>query len=278
MNRHNKVSRLRIDRLGLIHRARGYRLYNRHGRRYLDLWQSGGRSLLGHRPQRSLVQLKGVLSQGANAGLPSIYERRLIGYLSRLTPGFEPFVTSSDAAVREILDYLGIRWEDLYDPALDPEPADAYAAGVWRPIAGPEPLPASWRAVVPILPSTIGQVPAVICVRLPHEDVTGLTALLPSEPQPAVLLSAAVAGLEQMRHYSCASWVQEAWPDPEGCPGWKRRGPYVATCCEADVYDTVFDQFLREGVLLSPIHPGPSILPATVSAGEAAMLMRLFAG
>ena len=32
-----------------IRRARGYRLYDHRGRRYLDLWQNGGHSLLGHR-------------------------------------------------------------------------------------------------------------------------------------------------------------------------------------------------------------------------------------
>ena len=41
-----------------IRRARGYRLYDHHGRRYLDLWQNGGRSLLGHRPARQTTLLK----------------------------------------------------------------------------------------------------------------------------------------------------------------------------------------------------------------------------
>jgi hypothetical protein len=42
-------------------------------------------------------------------------------------------------------------------------------------------------------------------------------------------------------------------------------------------HEAVFAAFLAAGVLLNPRYPGPSILPGTVSAGEAALLLRLFA-
>ena len=99
----DQTARSRIARLGPIHRAREYRLYDRKGRRYLDLWQSGGRALLGHRPKRTLALVKGVLSQGSNAGLPSVYEDHLLDCLRRLIPGFEPFLTNSDAEVCSVL-------------------------------------------------------------------------------------------------------------------------------------------------------------------------------
>ena len=51
----------------------------------------------------------------------------------------------------------------------------------------------------------------------------------------------------------------------------------MAARCDAAAYDAVFDRFLRAGILLSPFHPGPSILPDEVSPGEEAALMRLFA-
>ena len=278
MNRYDPAARARLDRLAPIRRARGYRLYDRRGRRYLDLWQAGGRALLGHRPHRALAQVKGVLSRGANAGLPSIYERRLLGCLRRLTPGLEPLLTAGDAAVRSILRHLGLPEERLYDPAIDAGPPEAHVAGIWRPLAGPAPLPASWCAVVPILPSTIGQVPAPICVRPPHDSALALAGLLEPAPQPGALLAAALAGLEQLPQYGGAHWAQAAWPDPAGYAGWERRGPYVAARCDAAAYDGVFDRFLQAGVLLCPFHPGPSILPAEVSDGEAATLLRLFAG
>ena len=274
----DQVARSRIDRLGPIRRARGYRLYDRNGLRYLDLWQAGGRALLGHRPQRALTLVKGVLSQGANAGLPSVYERRLLDCLRRLLPGFEPLLTNSDAEVCSVLSRLGFQAEDLYDPALNAEPAEACLIGIWRPMAGPSLLPPNWSAVVPILPSTIGQAPSPICVRLSNDLAVGLRDLQTAAPQPAALLAAAVTGLEQLTYYKGANWADDVWPDPFGCSEWERRGPYVSARCGACSYDAVFDRFLQAGVLLSPIYPGPSILPAFVSAGEQAMLMTLFAG
>ncbi len=274
----DQTARSRIARLGPIHRAREYRLYDRKGRRYLDLWQSGGRALLGHRPKRTLALVKGVLSQGSNAGLPSVYEDRLLDCLRRLIPGFEPFLTNSDAEVCSVLSRLGFQAEELYDPALSAERPEASSIGLWRPIAGPSLVPLSWSAIVPILPLTIGQAPSPICVRLSNNLAVGMTNLQTAAPQPAALLAAAVAGLEQLTYYRGADWADEAWPDPSAYAGWERRGPYVAARCESCSYDAVFDRFLQAGVLLSPIYPGPSILPSFVSAGEQAILMRLFAG
>ena len=268
--------RARLERLGAIRRARGYRLYDHRGRRFLDLWQGGGRALLGHRADRTLARIKGALSQGVNGGLPSVYERRLCNRLRQIVPGFEPLLTGGDAAVRAILRHLGIGAGELHDPALDAGPAEARVAGIWRPLTGPTPPPRHWRAVVPVLPSTIGEAPAPVC--LPAGTATcELQALLAPAPQPAPLLVAALAGLERLPRYGGAAWVRHAWPDPGGWAGWERRGPYVAARCDAARYDAVFDRFLRAGILLSPVHPGPSILPDEVSAGEAAALRRLFA-
>ena len=274
MTGNDPAARSRLQRLGPIRRARGYRLYDQRGRRYLDLWQAGGRALLGHRPDRAVARIKGALSRGATAGLPSVYERRLLARLQRLIPGFEPLLTGGDAEVRVVLQHLEVGEEALYDPALDSGPADARVAGIWRPCAGPA-TPANWRAVVPVLPSTIGQAPAPVCLS-PGAVTPELAALIAAAPQPAVLLVAGLAGLDRLSRYGGAAWAQAAWPDPDGCPGWERRGPYLAARCGKAAYDAVFDRFLRAGVLLSPFHPGPSILPDEVSAGEAATLMRLF--
>jgi len=70
----------------LIRRARGYRLYDHRGRRYLDLWQNGGRSLLGHRPAGQTTLLKNLLSKGLAADLPSPYTGRLERALAALLP------------------------------------------------------------------------------------------------------------------------------------------------------------------------------------------------
>ena len=59
-----------------IRRARGFRLYDMQGRRYLDLFRDG--ALLGHRDSGSLTAMKSALSQGLAAALPSVWEKRLL--------------------------------------------------------------------------------------------------------------------------------------------------------------------------------------------------------
>lgn len=272
------AARARLSRLGPIRRARGYRLYDHRGRRYLDLWQAGGRALLGHRPDRAVAQIKDVLARAPHAGVPTVYERRLLGRLRRLAPGFEPLLAAGGAEVRAILDRAGLGGQALYDPALDAGPADGSRAGLWRPAAGPEPLPSSWRAVVPVLPFTLGPAPAPVCLSPAAASALTEAPGLQPEPLPAALLAAALAGLDRLPRYGGAAWASRAWPDPHGCGGWERRGPYVAARCDAAAYDDLFDRFLQAGAVLCPFHPGPSILPDQVSAGEAAALMRLFAG
>ena len=58
-----------LHELPPIRRARGYHLYDEAGKRYLDLSLAGGRALLGHRPERALLELKNLLSRGLAADL-----------------------------------------------------------------------------------------------------------------------------------------------------------------------------------------------------------------
>jgi len=53
-----------------IRRARGYRLYTADGRRLVDLWQDGGKALLGHTVPQLLNLLKDTASRGLFAPLP----------------------------------------------------------------------------------------------------------------------------------------------------------------------------------------------------------------
>ncbi len=63
--------------LPLFRRARGYRLYDHSGQRYLDLYQGNGSGLLGHRAFRITTELKDVISRGLISDLPSVYLRRM---------------------------------------------------------------------------------------------------------------------------------------------------------------------------------------------------------
>ncbi len=70
----------------VIRRARGFRLYDMQGRRYLDLFRDG--ALMGHRAAGVLTAMKSALSQGLAAALPSVWEMRLISALARSFPQY----------------------------------------------------------------------------------------------------------------------------------------------------------------------------------------------
>ena len=69
-----------------IRRARGFRIYDLQGRRYLDLFRDG--ALLGHRAAATVTAMKSALSQGLAASLPSSWEKRLAAALTRAFPRY----------------------------------------------------------------------------------------------------------------------------------------------------------------------------------------------
>ena len=75
-----------ISSIPEIRRARGYRLYDRAGRRFLDLWQGHGSAILGHRASGVSTLMKGVISRGLTADLPSGGRRALERELRELLP------------------------------------------------------------------------------------------------------------------------------------------------------------------------------------------------
>ena len=110
-----------IHLLPPICRARGYRLYDQAGRRYVDLYQNGGSALLGHRAGKLTTELKNVISRGLIFNLPSMFQGRLVRELARLYPGFSSFeITGSFAqALIVVSQRIGraISSADIRDPA-----------------------------------------------------------------------------------------------------------------------------------------------------------------
>lgn len=264
-----------------IRRARGYRLYDHQGRRYLDLFRDGGGALLGHRAGAAGSLMKSALSQGLAAAVPSVWEARLGRMLASMFPSHTTIrlYSSRARALEAASRFLGMRVEagDLYDPALDlPCPPGARAA-LWRPLlpgAAPGAEARPWDVLLPVLPLTVCGAPAPLC--LPAEPDAGLPE---AERLPGFILAGAARALADLRAVSrlpsfADSRIEKA---VDGAAGWRRRGPYVSAAFEMADYPRVFALFLREGVLLSPGYPGPSILPGECSPGETRLLAELFA-
>jgi glutamate-1-semialdehyde aminotransferase len=61
------AERILLDEIPPIRRARGFRLYDGAGRRYLDLWQADGNAILGHRGAGMVTAVKAALDRGLAA-------------------------------------------------------------------------------------------------------------------------------------------------------------------------------------------------------------------
>lgn len=254
-----------IDLFPKIRRARGFRVYDTGGNRYLDLFQDGGRAILGHRPDRVGIALKNTISKGLLSDYPSVYENRFSRALQGLLPGHAEFrwYRSHERAIIAASEHLGrpLRQSDIADPA-GPAPEGAEAA-YWRPFH----VQAGAEVNLPILPFPESWAAAVIAFRnRPGNSVP------PSDTVSAVTLAGMCRSVYDLIKYTGeqdgAMWERFS------CSLFHRSGPYLTLKCGAERFRAVFEAYLAHGVLLSPYYPGPSILPGEFSEGEIQRVMQ----
>ena len=266
-----------------IRRARGFRLYDVHGKRYLDLSRDG--ALLGHRGAATLTAVKSVLSQGLATALPTAWEARLAAALLRLFPESRSvrLFSSRERALEAVSRFLGktVDAQEVHDPALDSPAPDPLLPALWRPFL---PVPRNVAALLPVLPFTLCGAPAPVCF---PKELSGDEVL--SDPLPGFLLAGALHGLHALseeaggppstgRAQKQPHWGSRAVERAlDAARGWKRSGPYVRAVFPAAEYARVHAEFLAAGVLLSAGYPGPSVLPGECSPGETSLLADLFA-
>ena len=263
-----------IDLLGeipTIRRARGYRLYDNGGKRYLDLYQNGGCSLLGHRAGRLSTVLKDTISKGLIFDLPSIYHHRLQRALSEMYPAFETFPLYASST--EALDLISSIKGESFVSGMISDPAKGEYGEVCydRPFLPPEAhgCTGQVRILLPILPFRIGDAPVVVCLREPdHADRPVQRPLSP------VLLAGLLRAIHDLKRFETPPWFKTGFLD--GAYGWIQRGPYITPRFDFRIYPEVFDEFRNRGILLSPSPGLPSILPGEASEGEIEKMIRLF--
>jgi hypothetical protein len=296
--------------LPVVLRARGFRLYTREGGRLVDLWQAGGRAVLGHKPAGILRDLKNCAARGLFASLPHPQERRLSRALSRLFPGRIFRFYTDRLSLYSALEAAGFPGKDpfpdpaLLDPALfDPAlPGGSSAGGnsprgpvLWRPFLeeapSPDPPePGACPVLVPLLPWPLA--PRVLAPEAALED-----RFPPSEPLPPVLLAAAARSVYELIAAGKRGGrpvyprINRALYSPGAGGPWRRRGIYLncpalqtpagpaaggpsaPPACPG--WESLFRRFLEGGFLIPPGPAEPLILPGILSPGEEAKLAAL---
>jgi len=256
-------------------RARGWRLYTKKGR-LVDLWQYGGRALLGHNPPGLLRAIKNNGERGLFSPLPHFAENRLLKALSDLLPGYFFRLYDNDVFLNQALKTAGFKGQPLLWRPFLLEAAGRcstlrckYAASSLQVNQETQPV------LFPVLPCPIA--PAVLAYN-PAE--TGDL----SEKLPPSLLFSPVTLL------AAARCIYDLLAVPErGNPRlpktdqalkksavWKRQGIYLFYT--SNNYADIFRHFLEGGVLLPPSPEDPAILPGELSPGEDTKLAELVLG
>lgn len=248
-----------------IRRARGYRLYDHKGNRYLDMFQNGGAAILGHRPKGLSLALKNTIEKGLYAPYPSIYTERLQKLLRSLFPhGGDIFIFRNYERGVDLLSRayaMNLSEYPLEDPlgGLDGKSP----IRLWRPYLENQNDPAPFT--VPLIPFPGMCEPVIVCVRKDICRAEGME--LASDPVSPVILSGIIKVFHALQQRDIKK-EQKKWSFFD-FPLWKREGMYlIADTIDKDRYGEIFSSLLERGVLISPDPLIPTIIPGEFSDGE----------
>ena len=251
-----------LDKLPEISRARSYRLYCSNGKRIVDLYQDGGRAIMGHRVPGLLLSMKQALEKGMFFPCHTRYDKRLENAVHTLAGGDVSFSICSFGG--DVPGKLGIGGIDntLTDSISVKTAGDAV---YWYPFSGDSiaELLENYRFVIPVLPFPGTFSPYIILSR---------TGTLPDkDPVSPAVISSVITVIYRlvdfMKTDPCREW--------KGCfkiieKYWRIKGPYLIPLYSREMHNAFFIFLLGKGYLISPVYENISILPAEVSAGEKA--------
>ncbi len=250
------VVRNRLRLLPPIRRSRLWRLYAEDGRRFLDFWMDGGRSLLGAKGTGIGTIAKAAVDTGLTRPFPSVREARLERELLARHPGF--------AAVRLFLD------EGRAVAAASRLLAAGESLRVIMPFESfyRTPVPAAGGLAMPLLCCPAVLSPAALL----FEDAKAAEAV-PGDLVPPLALACAHRALCELERFA-VDYKESLWRrvDRRLGPFFARSGPYLYTRSGAEAYERLFAAALSAGALLSPDPELPSIIPGDFDDGELAKL------
>lgn len=255
-----------LYKMPIVVRARGYRLYDLYGKRYIDLYQNNGRAILGHRSEGLLRSMKAVASRGLVSEYPSVYDGRLEKILKLLFPEYPVFRIYRNReralfALGSALNLL-ISPDGITDPAMNDAASDVRVS-YWRPF-----LPEMTRfpeVLLPIFPFPGSFAPEVVCLR----DRSTAAMMPPSDMVSPFLLDTLIKTVTKMIKVSRGSGRKSSeFQRLMDVFEWKRRGPYINTGLDSVAYSELCKKALSEGVLLPPGEHLPMIMPREFSDGE----------
>lgn len=239
------------QRYGAVQRARGCFLYTRKGVRLTDLYQEGGRAILGWGGGNAFTVFKNVLNRGITGSFDTDYTARITKAVCELLASDRRIAvyTSKSAALKAAI-------------AAFPE-----STSFWRPWSQEQ---IDWKTV----DSVIVEPPLpwtpyiwIVAVKISPEAEAAF-AVYKTERIPAPVSAAVTRSM-----YDMISALQEReeknWfiYDTVVTKYWRRRGPYLFPEIPKEKYPGFMLHCLDCGLVISPVYEQPSIVPYGADRG-----------
>jgi hypothetical protein len=248
-------------------RARDFYLYLE-GRRISDLWQIGGKAVLGHKPPQLIKELKNSAERGLFAPFPHHSEYRCSKALSKIFPSsdngqkYNFRLYNSEKSLEKALQTAGLS-------GAEAEPT------IWRPFMENK----ITSLLIPILPWAFSPIVLVLDESLDKRFAPG--DLLP----PVILATGARAiydliavgengGRPEYNKINKALAKGSAW-QRQGIYLYRKPANHEEDSVAHNNWPDLWKHFLEQGFLLPPSPKEPLILPGIISPGEEAKLTSL---
>ncbi|UPA12020.1 hypothetical protein [Borrelia venezuelensis] len=238
-----------FSRFPIIKRARFFYLYDIHGNRYLDLYLNGGLSFLGHRVQGLNLILKQTFSRGLTASYPSVFRKQFENVL------FSFFKEAGFVCIfkfeRDARDFL----LSLTDQCCFSSPWEE-KQGIYEFKAGFN----NFR--YPMLV----KIPMPGCMSINIAIVDNLSRKIEFRDSfDALTLAVARHMLTKILSYEKSTKINF---NIFATPIFKLINRYMFPLYKSEYHNEIFNEYLKNGYLISPFFDVPSLVPLKFSKGD----------
>lgn len=226
-----------FSRYGAVTRARGCFLYTKKGVRLTDMYQAGGRAILGWGGGDAFTRLKNVLNRGLTGSFITEFTFQIDKAVSELFESKRKVFFTS-----EVPSY-GMFWEPWNEKCRNCSEEKVIV-------------------VKPALPWTDSIY--MICVSEKDSDLyPQKTVSLPS-PVIAAITRSVYDLIGAMKEREEKNWFLY---DQELCPYFERKGPYLYPKMAEEKYDDFVLFCLELGIIINPEYSGHSVIPFGADKG-----------
>ncbi|APR64819.1 hypothetical protein baBA2_000327 [Borrelia anserina] len=235
--------------LPIIRRARFFYLYDINGNRYLDLYLNGGLNFLGHRVQGLNLIIKQTFSRGLTASYPSVFRKQFENiFFSFFKEAGSVYVFKFDRDARDFL--LSLTGQSCFSNPWEEK------QGVYEFKVGFD----NFRYPMLI------NIPMPGCMSISIAVVDNLSRKIEFRDLfDALTLAVARHMLTKILSYEKNLKINF---DIFDTPIFRLIGRYMFPLYSSKYHDEVFNEYLKNGYLISPVFDVPSLVPLKFSRGD----------